>query len=135
MAKALIPTVTGFAVLAGSGIGFLHKHQYLQRFAARAGVLGIVVALVISLACWTIVLLTMVDCARPFERITDGALTGAIDSQALPYLSLAWITAVVAAQVGIIAFFVAVNITVLVGAVILESAPEAAAGGEEGVKP
>lgn len=110
-AKALIPTVAGFAVLAASGSGYLHARGFMRSQALKLGVLSVFVALVLSVACWVYLLGAMVDCSFAFERYTPSR---EITPSNAGYLQRTYGVAVISAKLACVSFFFALDIALLV---------------------
>lgn len=111
-AKILIPTITGFAVIVGSGTGYLHKRALLDSNRVMAGVAIVSVGIVTSLACWILVFATIVDCSRAFSR-ADPPLTTPLVQKDIDYFGKAWAFGITAAKIGTISFFFSVDIALL----------------------
>ena len=113
-ASALIPTVAGFAALAASGAGYLYTRRYLRTPFLRLSVLSVFLALVVSMACFVVLLGAVVDCSRPFERLESPALSPKITAADARNLQRTYATAVTSARLACLSFFFALDVTLLV---------------------
>jgi len=113
-AKALIPTVAGFAVLAASGLGYLYTHGHMRSEPLKFGVFSVFIAIVFSMACWIYMLGAMVDCSHPFGRIQDKALSPDVTVKNAAYLQHAYAVAVTCAKLACVSFFVALDGALLI---------------------
>src|SRR5262249_52407785 len=127
-AKVLIPTITGFAVLAASGVGFLYKQGQTYSKTIQLGALSVSVAVVLALACWIITLATMVDCSRPFDRAAE-SMAATLSAHDMRYLHESWATGLAAAKLGTVFLFLAVDIALLVATSIFGNLAYFGAGG------
>jgi hypothetical protein len=121
-AKALIPTVTGFAVLAASGAGYLQQHAYTQFNKLRVGIYVVFASAIVSLACWTMLLGTMVDCSRPFDS-ASGKFVAELSANDAGWLQHTYIAGVILAKIGCVSFFFGIVVSLLVAVQALSERP------------
>lgn len=121
IAKVLIPTVTGFAVLAASGAGYLQTHAFARFQKQRIGIYLVFVCVVVSLACWIMLLGATVDCSRPFEATE--ALKAELNLDVTGLLNHTYSAAVTLAKLGSVSFFIGIDIALLVAIWALSEPP------------
>lgn len=121
-AKALIPTVTGFAVLAASGAGYLQQHAFDQFNKLRIPIYIVFVSVVVSLACWIMLLGTMVDCSRPFDG-AEGKLVAELTTANTGALQATYAIGVTLAKIGSVSFFLGIDLSLLVAVHALSERP------------
>ena len=112
VAKTLIPTVTGFAVLVGSGLGLIHKTDRSRLVVVQAGILLVCITLVASLGFWVFALGVSVDCNYPFDR--EPPYLPSTDPLGTKLLNTRWAGGVFAEKLGTISFFLSIDFAVLV---------------------
>jgi len=119
LAKTLIPIIVGFAVLATSGAGFLHKHseQLTSPQSTRYLIFAVYCLLVISLGGWIHAIESMVDCAAVFERL-DATIAEKMTPQRIDFLNHAWEKGATSARAGTVFLFEAIDVTLMIAVLL-----------------
>src|SRR5262249_15656830 len=105
VAAALIPTVTGFAIIAASGLAFLRSKGHTRSAVIRVSAFGVFFLLVLSIASWVWMLGGLVDCSLAFDRIADAASAAALTMNQVRRLNGEWVMAVTFAKLASVEFF------------------------------
>jgi hypothetical protein len=116
-AKVLIPTISGFAVLAGSGLGFLQSSKPIDLPPVQIAILAVCALIVIALASWIFALAVSIDCGYPFDPMPPRLPEKGPFSP--DCLNDSWAKGLLAAKLGTISFFISLDVAAAVVIAVL----------------
>ncbi len=113
VAKTMIPTVTGFVVLLAPATGHLLKRGYFVEEKRVAWAVTVFALAVVSLGLWIAALTAMINCAHPFDQLIECQNSRLRGDTALYQLNIFYFFGIRAVEFAIIAFFLAVDLAVI----------------------